>query len=725
MTRWLFGATLTLSAFLLFLVQPMVARAILPWFGGSSSLWTSCMLVFQATLLVGYLYSHALARFASAVGQFRIHAVLLVASAIALPPLPGGQWKPADLHNPPAQIALLLLAVAGLPYLTLSTTAPLLQAWYARVFPDRSPYRLYAWSNASSLLALISYPLVIEPFFTLRQQGLLWSALYLAFAAVSLPCAYVVTRSPARPEQATPPEQAAQAATPARASIAGAVPRAPGVPEMAVWLWLPLLASVVLLGTTNELCQDIAAVPFLWVVPLALYLATFVLCFQWDWLYRRRVFLPLSVLCIGSVKASSFLGADPPLWQDISIWCASLFVFCMICHGELVRRKPGADHLTLFYVLVALGGALGGATVALAAPRVLSSFMELPLALAAIVGTAALMLAAGGAPGAAGPLRSTGVGAVTNTPPARVVTPPWLRIPASGTALAIMYVVAAGGMTAYVHSGTKPEDTVLDQRRNFFGVLRVEEHLDKDDASGIRLLYNGRIVHGAQFQQAAKARVATTYYAKRSGLGLALEAFLRRPNLHIGVVGLGAGTTAAYGRAGDRVRFYEINPLVRELARQYFTFLSGCPCRVDVVMGDARVNLERESPQGFDLLALDAFSGDAIPTHLLTVEALRVYLRHLRVDGILAVHISNAYFDLTPVVRGLADAGGLTGVLVKSGDDGAEHVYRSDWVLLSRISGTFARPSMRATSAPEWQQASPLLWTDDFASLVRVLSFTP
>ncbi|MCX6551040.1 MAG: fused MFS/spermidine synthase [Acidobacteria bacterium] len=692
MTRVLFGAALTLSAFLLFVVQPMVARAILPWFGGSSSLWTTCMLFFQLALLLGYGYSHALTRFASAVKQFRIHAVLLVGSALVLPPLPGGQWKPADLHDPPAQVALLLLMVVGMPYLALSTTAPLVQAWYARVFPGRSPYRLYAWSNASSLVALISYPVLIEPFFTLRQQGMMWSVLYLTFVAVCLPCALAATKSPARP--AKPARRAAKPAPD---------PRAPGVREMAVWLWLAFLASTVLLGTTNELCQDIAVVPFLWVVPLSLYLATFVLCFQWDWLYRRRMFLPLSVLCIWAMGESSYLGAEPPLRLDVAIWCAALFVFCMICHGELVRRQPGKDHLTLFYVVMAAGGALGGVCVALVAPHVFSSFLELPLGLAAIVVTAALMLAAGG---------SSGVNR-------------W-RIPVSGRAVAMLYLLVAGGMTAYVRSGADPGGSVLDQRRNFFGVVRVEEGPEGDGGPDLRWLFNGRIVHGAQFRQAGKARVPTTYFSGRSGLGLALVNLPRRGrDRHIGVVGLGAGTIAAYGHAGDRLRFYEINPLVQELTQQYFTFISQCPCRVDVVIGDARVSLERESPQDFDFLVLDAFSGDAIPTHLLTAEALQVYLRHLRPDGILAFHISNAYVDLTPVLRGLADAGGLTGMLVQNEENDEQCIFGADWVLLSRNPRVIDRPGFRAFSSPGWRQASSIYWTDDFTSLARVFSRTP
>jgi hypothetical protein len=716
-TRRLFGATLTLSAFLLFLVQPMVARAILPWFGGSASLWTTCMMVFQATLLLGYLYSYVLVRFAPIAGQFGVHAGLLFASALALPPLPDGRWQPADLHNPSAQASLLLVAVAGLPYLALSTTAPLLQAWHARLFPERSPYRLYAWSNASSLAALLAYPLLIEPSFTLRQQGLLWSGLYLGFVAVCLPCAYAAMKGAS-------PARAAEPSNRDGTSAVAAEARRPRWAEVWVWLWLAFLASVALLGVTNELCHDVAVVPFLWVGPLSLYLATFVVCFRWERFYRRRVFLPLSLLCIWGMKSSSYLGADSPLPTEIAIWCATLFVFCTICHGELVRRKPHADHLTLFYVAVALGGALGGAAVALAAPRLFSSFLELPLGLAAIVVTAALLFGAGEAPGQAQPSRSTDTRKARKKTRAPAAKPGPIETPARRWRWVTVYLVAAGAITAYVRPSGRPQNVVLDQRRNFFGVTRVEAVTDRTGSS-VRWLYSGRTAHGVQFQQPRWARFPTAYYAARSGVGLALASIPRRTDRHIGVVGLGAGTMAAYGRRGDRLRFYEINPLVRDLAQQYFTFLSGCPCRVDIVMGDGRVSLAREAPQGFDLLALDAFTGDSIPTHLLTAEALQVYLRHLRPDGILAVHISNAYFDLRPVLRGLAEAGGLSGMMVVNEGNEAELVFDADWVLLSRDPSVLARPALQAASSPAWQGVTPLRWTDDFVSLPALLGRLP
>lgn len=690
MVRRLFGATLVLSAFLLFLVQPMVARAVLPWFGGSASLWTGCMLFFQAMLLVGYLYSHALVRLTTAARQARIHAVLLAGALLLLPPVPGPAWKPADLQNPPVQIVLLLLAVVGLPYFVLAATAPLMQSWYARAVPGRSPYRLYAWSNASSLLALVAYPTIIEPVLPLRWQGFLWSGLFGLFVALGLSCAWAMAKAPAslaaagRREGMRPP--------------GALVPPKPSLPQTATWLWLACLPSVLLLGTTNELCQDIASVPFLWVLPLALYLLTFVLCFQSDRVYWRGAMLPLSLACILATGLSSYVGGDPPLWADIAIWCATLFVFCLICHGELVRRRPPAAHLTRFYLVVALGGALGGAFVAVVAPLLFSSFLELPIALAAVVVTSALVLAS-----------TDGL------------SPSWLRVRVSGTALGVLYIVAAGLVTPHARSAADRGRLVLDQRRNFFGVVRVEEGPAAIPGSDARWLYNGRIVHGIQLLAPGLRQKPVTYYSEGSGVGLALHNLGNAGGRHIGVVGLGIGTLAAYGRSGDRMRFYDINPLVEEFARQYFTFVSGSACRVEVVPGDARVNLEREPPQQFDLLALDAFSSDAIPTHLLTVEAARTYLRHLRPDGVLAVHISNAYFDLTPVLRGLAEATGLTGALVRATRNVDEHIYNTRWVLMSRDPGLPDRPWLRSVADGAWQQASPRPWTDDFTSLLGIL----
>lgn len=686
MARLLFGITLVLSAFLLFLVQPMVARAILPWFGGSSSLWTTCALFFQTALLVGYAYSHALTTRGSVVRQSRVHIALLVASTLFLPPLPGSGWRPADLHDPTAQVAVLLLAVAAIPYVVLSTTAPLAQAWHARLFPGRSPYRLYAWSNASSLVALLGYPVAVEPFLTLRQQGVVWSGFYLAFVALCGFCAHAAAKGPALASS--------------QIEVAAPSPRTPkpAAGRLVFWLWLPFLASTVLLSVTNELCQNISVVPFLWVIPLSLYLATFVLCFERDWLYQRWVFLPLSVLCIWGIGKSSYVGAEPMLWQDILIWCATVFTFCMLCHGELVRCKPAPDHLTLFYVIVALGGMLGGVCVALVAPRIFSSFLELPLALGAIVITVGFVLAA--------------------AVPCREASP---RVRAFHGGCAALYLLAAGGMATYLHVAEEPGITVLAQRRNFFGVIRVEDEHSANGRAGFRWLYNGKIVHGGQFQRVDLERTPTTYYGQRSGIGLVLHYIPRRFNRHIGIVGLGVGTVAAYAEAGDRLRYYEINPAVVDLTRQYFGFARRCACIIDIVPGDGRVNLEREPPQNFDLLVLDAFSGDAIPTHLLTAEALEVYLRHLRPDGIVAVHISNLYLNLTPVLRGLAETGRLVGLSVQNEEDEPHRVDASDWVLLSRTDRVLGNPVLLAVASEEWERTSPIYWTDDFTSLASVL----
>jgi spermidine synthase len=669
----LFATTIFLSAFLLFQVQPLIAKMILPWFGGTAAVWTVCMLFFQILLLAGYVYAHACARL-RAPRQRVLHIALLLLAAATLPLAANAAWKPLGGEDPTWRIFGLLATSVGLPYFVLSTTGPLVQAWYARSHPGRSPYRLFALSNLGSMLALLSYPAVVEPLLPLRLQTAIWSGGFVVFAIL---CAALAWRSPGI--EAAPAPTAAGAAKPG-----------PGV--QALWAGLACCASVLLLAFTGYMSLNVAAIPLLWVLPLALYLLSFVLCFDASGWYRRWLFLPLLAAGFAAVCVSLFK-SNPSIWMMIPLYCATLFAACMVCHGELARAKPDPRYLTGFYLMVALGGALGGVFVGLVASNVFDELYELPigmLALCVLVGIALYRD------------RSSvlhGRGAI----PAGLVL--------AGLTLAL------GVELTKAYRENSADTRVM--TRNFYGVLTVSDSGEGPDA--MRMLSHGTIVHGKQFLQADRRDWPTTYYGKGSGVGLAILEARSRGRVRIGVVGLGSGTLAAYGRAGDVFRFYDINPKVVELARSEFSFLGDSPAQVEVALGDARLSLEREAGQNLDVLALDAFSSDAIPVHLLTSEAIQVYLRHLKPGGVLAVHISNRYLDLAPVVQQAARRLGLEVRQVVNDDDDDAGVYTSDWMLLSASPAPFEHEPLK--SAVQKIEAEPKvrLWTDDYSDLVHIL----
>ena len=668
----LYAATIFLSAFLLFQVQPLIAKIILPWFGGSAAVWTVCMLFFQVLLLAGYLYSHAYARMRIAVLRY-LHIALLVAAAATLPLAASAAWKPAGGEDPTWRILALLATSVGLPYFMLSTTGPLVQVWYARAHPGASPYRLFALSNLGSMIALVSYPLAIEPLLPLSAQTAIWSAGFVLFAVA---CAALAWRS-------------GQGDT---VLVHEAPSDKPGAGLLALWAGLAACASVLLLAFTSHMTLNVAAIPFLWVLPLALYLLSFVLCFEASGWYQRWLFLPLTGAGLAAV-CWTLTQSNPSIWALIPLYSATLFAACMVCHGELARSKPDPRHLTAFYLMIALGGALGGVLVGLAAPQVFDDLYELPIGMLALSLLALVAL-----------LRDR----------ASVLHGRW----ATAVRLVFFSLIVALAITL----ARTYRDNAADSRvtsRNFYGVLNVRDSGEGPDA--MRMLSHGTIIHGKQFLEEDRRDWPTSYYGMTSGIGLAiLDARLRGP-LRVGVVGLGAGTLAAYGRAGDLFRFYDINPKVVELAHSEFSFLKDSPARSEVVLGDARLSLEREADQNFDILALDAFSSDAIPVHLLTVEAFRAYLRHLKPDGILAVHISNRYLDLVPVVQQAASNIGFEIRQVENDDDDDAGVYRSDWMLLAASPAAFEGNFLREGAEKLESEPSVRLWTDDYSDLYRIL----
>ena len=665
----IYAATIFLSSFLLFLVQPLIARLILPWFGGSAAVWTTCMLFFQALLLAGYAYAHLLMKLPRSKLQSVVHVALLAAAVAALPIAPAEAWKPGGEEEPVSRILLLLAVAVGLPYFLLAATSPLLQAWYARARPGANPYPLFAVSNLASLAALLGYPFLVEPVFSAGEQVRAWSWLFAAFA---LACAALAWRAP---RHALAPKPESQKPRNERRPVG-------------IWLVLSATGSVLLLSVTNHLTQNVASVPLLWIAPLTLYLASFIVAFEGRGWYRPEI---LWVFLLAWLAGMAWLLVDSEFHYDLplqlGIFLPGMFLGCLFCHGELYRLRPAPRHLTGFYLAVSAGGALGGLLVAVLAPLAFDGYYELGIGLVALA-----LLAA---------LRFAGLGAV-----------------ARYASLAVLLGVT--GCAAY--ESLRQQQDVRIASRGFYGVLRVKEYGSPGEQSHLRRLVHGTVMHGEQYQHESARTMLTTYYRPSSGIGAALLSRQARP-VRVGVIGLGTGTLAAYGRRGDHYRFYEIDSRVVRIARTEFSYLAESDAGIEIALGDARLTLAREAPQQFDVLAVDAFSSDAIPVHLITREALGTYLEHVRPDGIVAFHVSNRFLDLVPVVARLAKEHGAHAVLVRDDpedDDGLRS--KSDWVLVARDRAALqAEAIVEAGAVPAGDRPGWRTWTDDYSNLVQIL----
>jgi hypothetical protein len=682
----LFSLAIFLSAFLLFQIQPLIGKFILPWFGGTPGVWTTCMLVFQVLLFGGYAYAHLTTSRLSPKAQGMLHAALLIAAICALPIVPNLSWKPDGDVEPISRIVVLLAATVGLPFFVLSSTGPLLQGWFSRVHAGRSPYRLYALSNVGSLLALISFPVVFEWALPAKTLAYLWSGSFILFAILCASCAWVVARRAQRIRPRNPlPAAEAQPISSVK----------PAWQTQILWFALAMVPSVLLLATTNQVCLDVASVPFLWVLPLTLYLLSFILCFDSDWWYSRMIMMPAAVLSLAALYPVLRSGAGVPFAMQLLSYFAAFFLCAMVCHGELVRRKPDAQHLTAFYLLISAGGAAGGIFVGVVAPLLFRGYYELHLGLWAF---AALMLIILGTD-----KQSRFYGCKPRTV--------WL----------VFFTALSGFGVMLAAEAAQKDKSVLAVRRNFYGVLRVSrdtaEYGDVDDEPIVRLV-NGRIAHGFEYENPALSSTPTTYYSPESAIGLLLKDKPTKPR-KVGLVGLGIGTLATYARPDDSYQFYEINPMDERLAREYFHYLANCKGKAEVVHGDARLSLEHQPPQQFDVLVLDAFSGDAIPVHLLTVEAFQIYLNHMAPQGVIAVHISNRHFDLQPVVQAIADHHNLATAFIHC-DNTQFGGYSSYWILVAKDPKALDSKAIRDASTAEADNRR-VLWTDDHASLVEVL----
>ena len=739
----LYGITIVTSAFLLFLVQPIIAKQILPWFGGSAAVWTTCVVFFQAVLLAGYAYAHGLTR-RSPRTQALLHIALLASSVVALPIIASSAWKPTPASDPTWRILGLLVATIGLPYFLLSSTGPLIQKWFAddRVHASRSAsvYRLFALSNFGSLVGLLIYPFVVEPYATLAAQSWGWSAGYALFALTCVACAWRVRT------------RGAVEAGDAGASQAIESSAAPGVARSAFWVGCAALGSMLLLALTNHITQNIASIPFLWVLPLSLYLLSFVVVFEGragrGWYVRRWWLGPVLAAVIAMAWALTTHRGVLSIYAAIPIYAAGLFLASVFCHGELAASKPAPAYLTQFYLCLSAGGAIGGLFVALAAPKLFNNYWETPLALVGVcalglfavrerraiawliggalgvVAAALILIAAGGSP-----FESTRASIPGQDSTAFIVilliaaalifvAVAWRRWP---LAIAIA-AFACTGFYSWKYYRFLSEDTIY-ASRNFYGTLRVKQ----TDAGPLqqRRLLHGVILHGDQYTAPDRRRTPTTYYGPGSGIALALREL--RPDhapLDVAMIGLGTGTLTAWGKVGDRYRIYELNPAVLDVARRHFTYLSDSQAAITPVLGDARLSMERELADGsavpFDVIAVDAFSSDSIPVHLITREALAVYLRHLKPDGVIAFHVSNRFLKLAPVVAQLADDAGLTAINVI--DDPNEEAYsNSEWVLVTRNDDFLDREAVIDASTEIDDIPGLPIWTDQFNNLFKIL----
>lgn len=757
----LFVSTTFVGAFLLFWIQPLFTKRVLPLLGGSPGVWNTALVFFQGTLLLGYLYVHLTTRKLSPRGQILSHLALLAAVFLALPIDVAQGWAPPGTGVPTPWLLALLTVSIGLPFFAVSTTAPLVQRWFARTGHPHAgdPYFLYSASNLGSLAALVAFPVALEPLVGVERQGWLWALGYGGLALLLGACGVVAWRGAgaagrvrvtAGGEPAGASEPAGEPAEPGEPAAAG-VARSAGWRLRLRWLLLAAVPSSLLLGVTAHISTDLASFPLLWIVPLVLYLLTYIVAFarrpviRHEWMLKAQPYLLILLALSLTWEAAQRL-----LLFNVGLHLTAFFVIAMVCHRELAERRPPAAHLTEFYLWLSLGGVLGGAFTALVAPALFETVLEYPLA---------VVLAAMLRPASRGSERSVEAGDVLW--PAALLVPVLLLVALVGArdfwtdvgmagpllvfgfgALVVFHFTGrpirfGSGLAVLLLTGSllfEPE-AVIARERSFFGIHKVTV----DEAGPYHLLFHGTTLHGAQHTAPGKRRTPLLYYAPEGPAGQLFERLdeerpdeMRRPGAvdrasrRVGVVGLGSGALACYGRARDRWTFFDIDPTVVRIARDttLFRYLEGCRPDVRIVLGDGRLSLEAAPDGSFDLLVLDAFSSDAIPVHLLTVEAARTYASKLSADGLLLFHISNRYLDLEPVLANVASAAGLAGRVQRfSVEPGSRAKYRasSTWVAIAREAGDLALLDGDERWKPLVPDPDVGTWTDDFSNILEVL----
>jgi spermidine synthase len=687
--------TIFLSAFLLFQVQPMIARFILPWFGGTAAVWTTCMMFFQTLLLLGYLYAHLMRRFASPRATWLLHLGLLLIAAATVSVVPGDSLRPSGDGNLTLGIISVLGFTIGVPFFVLSSTGPLIQAWQSSSHRGQSPYRLYALSNLGSILALVTYPFLVERYFSMNSQALFWT---IGFYCFSIACCWSGWQTVQLSDWCGGEE-----AKPAGSEVGRNNVSRPSLMVTMAWFVLAATASIILLATTNLLCQEVASIPFLWILPLSLYLLSFIICFDRPAIYRRLIFMPLvvggAIVSIGLVH----LGLFTSLAFQIIALSTVCFSASMVCHGELERSKPTPEYLTGFYLVVAFGGAAGGVFVCILAPQIFTGFLEfhVGLSVSLLVVLCALIWPGG--------------------EPAKPIAPS-IKLLKYGAAMSVFVVLAIVLSSAVYFLDPSYQQGLVFRGRNEFGLVSVVE---KD---GYRQFINGRVEHGGQKVEAEKEMEHISYYVPESGAGVAFEAFREtsEDSLNVAVLGLGAGAMATWLEPGDQMVFYEINPMVVDIAENHFSFLKNSKGETRVKLGDGRLQLQNEMESGsserYDLIFIDAFSSDSIPIHLLTAECFEVYLDRLKPDGVLVAHITNRFIDLQPVVLEHSLRNGLTPILVDyHSPDGR---LKTRWVLMTK-NQDFKKTTKVKSFERQWAKGVvPVRWTDDYSSVAALLNWS-
>lgn len=671
MRLFFFALPIFLAAFLLFQIQPLIAKYILPWFGGGSSVWTVSMFFFQTMLVLGYGYAYVSSRYLKPARQLMFFAVLLLVGLFFLSVIPDENFKPGFGDWPALRIFLLLAASIGLPYFILSAVSPLFQSWFSRIGSIPGAYRLYALSNFASLSALLSYPFLVEPIFGLKKQAFFWSVGFGVFVFFGL--ILILKLRKAAISAVNPQPYAGEKFL---------EQKAPGFGVKLLWFCLPACSTLFLLAVTGEITQNVPPVPFLWVLTLSFYLLSFVICFEKPEISSRSVFVYLFTFPLLFLALISHFDLLFSVFFKTALFSIALFGGCMVCHGKLAKIRPSkSEYLALFYLFIAAGGAFGGFFAGILAPLIFKIYLEFYLAVFLI----AVFIAA--------------------------------------RSVKILIPMAALVCTLFIYAADVKNffSNVMAVDRNFYGVLSVFKN-DGGSADESLSLMNGDTLHGFQYQDEVKRKMPTAYFSEKSGIGLLMDFYAGRSNLKIGVVGLGIGTLAAYGKEGDLMRFYEINPQVKEAADNYFTYLSDSKAEIEVVLGDGRLLLQKELPQNYDIFILDAFSSDAIPIHLLTKEVVELYFRHLKPDGVIAFHISNNAFDLSPVVYKMAEYFDCKAVLIETGGGDEKSAFLSDWMIMSRNETIFENEKIKAAAfAPDDRRLKIGLWTDDYSNLFQVM----
>lgn len=672
-----FALTILLGAFLVFQVQPVFSNSVLPWFGGTPAVWTTCMLFFQVVLFGGYLYAHLLSSWLQPKTQVIVHSMMLIAAMMTLPIEPDTAWKPTGGESPLLYLLSLLTINVGLPYFVLSSTGPLVQTWLSYRNPDNSVYRLFALSNIGSLVALLSYPFLFEPMLSLSNQSWFWSIGFGVYAVCQLVLLAGLWRV-TKPSAAT------------KDLNAGTTISRPTRGHLQAWLLLPAFASVMLLAITNHVCRDVAVIPFLWVLPLSIYLLSFIISFDRPVWYRPKLF---ALICLCMMFLWTVADAiNPEHWLPIEVLynMAILFLVCMLCHGEVARIKPHTRFLTKYYLYLSAGGAIGGLIVGLICPLVFSSFVEYSFGMFATGVMAVVMLIA----------HRSWTAIDFNLDVVR-------RLKWAG----VLVVLLATLMGAKNNRKGK-----IAMNRNFFGMVEILQYKNG------RGMVHGNTLHGSQFQK-PNHRIATSYFGAQSGIGRTLRFKTQQGPIHVCTCGLGAGTMATYGRDGDKFEFIEINPVVEDFARQYFTFLEDSAADVSVHIGDGRLVLERSTDK-YDVVAIDVFSSDAVPAHLLTVEAMQLYKDRVKQDGIIAVNVINRHLDIARQVHRLAHEIGWHSREIRADANPEQGMFKSQWVVISRTPDVFSDPIFgeTITPAPEMIESTPA-WTDQYHNLFSLLKW--